>query len=119
MALSVGPTYSKVLMTSIHLCYPELGLLNEACPVGVGAQSPLCYMFGVKNTKCEHISLDLLREALVYFRCALPNDLAPVFLPMLEFTVSMIFYLVDYCVLFLVFMCLCLLRLWHLVIRRH
>jgi hypothetical protein len=46
----VGPTMSKMLMLTIHLHFPRLGLLSNDCPVGDGAWAAFSFLLESSHT---------------------------------------------------------------------
>ena len=57
-----GPTWTKMLLVSIDLAYPDLGLLVSQCDVGVGAVQPLRALLGtLDNATVEDPKASLIR----------------------------------------------------------
>lgn len=45
----VGPTMSKVFLVTMHLWYPHLGILDQGCEVGDGANQAFDYLYPTKD----------------------------------------------------------------------
>ena len=77
----VGPTMSKVLLVTPHLWYPDLGILNDQCEVGDGANAAFDFLFAKRDSSSRQKKLgglfDFLHQNI--------DRLEPRFRPMLKF----------------------------------